>query len=191
MAALDIVLPIRVRRIDKTDISAGSAPSGDTHSAGYAAGYEEGKLRAEWEAKRQRDQDSAKVQALLRTLENLHSEYESLLGEHLPDLIQGALNRVFRQHPFTPEELTNEVSALLRDMEQAGRIALECAPAEAEELSRRLQECNALPDDAKWSLEANPALRPGEFVLRSDLGDVDGRHSTRIRQIHHALETKS
>ena len=32
-------------------------------------------------------------------------------------------------------------------------------------------------------------LQSGEFILKSDLGDVDGRHSSRIRQIHLALET--
>jgi flagellar biosynthesis/type III secretory pathway protein FliH len=37
-------------------------------------------------------------------------------------------------------------------------------------------------------VQTNIALKPGEFLLKSDLGDVDGRHSSRIRQIHHALE---
>jgi flagellar biosynthesis/type III secretory pathway protein FliH len=121
----------------------------------------------------------------------LHAEYEDLLAEHLPDLIHGALNRVFRQHPFTPEEIAAEVSALLKDMEQAGRIALECEPTAADDLRRRLEECDAIPDGAKFTLAANTLLAPGEFLLKSDLGDVDGRHSSRIRQIHHALEAQS
>lgn len=187
---LDIVLPIRVKRIEKSAAAALESNS-ENHGAGYAAGYEEGKLRAEWEAGRQRQQESARVQALMRTLENLHHEYEGLLAEHIPDVIHGALNRVFRKHPFTTEEISAEVSTLLRDMEQAGRIALECAPAEAEELQRRLEECATVPDSAKWTLAGNSALQPGEFILKSDLGDVDGRHSSRIRQIHLALEAKS
>jgi flagellar biosynthesis/type III secretory pathway protein FliH len=191
MAGLDIVLPINVTRIEKSLAPTTPPDEDDSHGLGYDAGYEEGRLRAEWEAHRRQQQDSAKVQALLRALENLHREYEGLLAEHLPDLIHGALNRVFRQHPFTPAEVSAEVSALLRDMEQAGRIALECAPAEAEELARCLEACDAIPDGAKWSLSANPALAAGEFLLKSDLGDVDGRHSSRIRQIHHALESGS
>ena len=187
---LDIVLPIRVKRIEKSAAVALESNT-DNHATGYAAGYEEGRLRAEWEAARQRRQESDHLQGLMRTLENLHREYEGLLAEHLPDLIQGALNRVFRKHPFTAGEISAEVSALLRDMEQAGRIALECAPSEAEDLRRRLEECETVPDSAKWTLAANPALQPGEFILKSDLGDVDGRHSSRIRQIHLALEAKS
>ncbi len=54
-----------------------------------------------------------------------------------------------------------------------------------------LEEAQCLPDDAKWTLEGNPILKRGEFILKSDLGDIDGRHSTRIRQIHHALESSS
>jgi flagellar biosynthesis/type III secretory pathway protein FliH len=187
--ALDIVLPIRVKRIEKSVVPAVDCGT-ENHGAGYAAGYEEGRLRAEWDAKRQRQEESARVQGLMRTLENLHREYEILLAEHLPDLIQGALNRVFRKHPFTTGEITAEVSALLGDMEQAGRISLECAPTEAEELVRRLESCETIPDSAKWTLSANPGLQPGEFVLKSDLGDVDGRYSSRIRQIHLALEGK-
>jgi flagellar biosynthesis/type III secretory pathway protein FliH len=187
---LDIVLPIRVKRIEKAALP---TELGDETSrgAGYAAGYEEGRLRAEWEGARQRKEEHERVQKLMRTLENLHTEFEGLLAEHLPDLIQGALNRVFRVHPFTTEEIATEVSALLRDMEQAGRIALECSPAETEELRRRLEACETNPDSAKWTLQTNPILAQGEFLLKSDLGDVDGRHSSRIRQIHLALEATS
>jgi flagellar biosynthesis/type III secretory pathway protein FliH len=49
-------------------------------------------------------------------------------------------------------------------------------------------ESGAIPDDSKWALQPNATLKPGEFLLKSDLGDVDGRHAARIRQIHHALE---
>ena len=187
--ALDIVLPIRVKRIEKAALE--SSHDASTHSEGYAAGYEEGRLRAGWEAERARKKEHERVQNLVRTLENLHREYEGLLSEHLPDLIQGALNRVFRKHPFTPAEISAEVSILLRDMEQAGRIALECSPTESAELRSRLEFCETIPDSTKWTLQANPALNPGEFILKSDLGDVDGRHSSRIRQIHLALEASS
>jgi flagellar biosynthesis/type III secretory pathway protein FliH len=188
---LDIVLPIRVKRIEKSDVAAMEGNGEASHAAGYAAGYEEGRLRAEWEASKGRQKENDKVRSLMKTLENLHTEYEGLLAEHLPDLIQGALNRVFRKHPFTTEEIGAEVAILLRDMEQAGRIALECAPTESSELRRLLEECETIPDSSKWTLQANPGLNPGEFILKSDLGDVDGRHSSRIRQIHLALEGRS
>jgi len=187
--ALDIVLPIRVKRIEKAALE--SSYDASAHGEGYTAGYEEGRLRAEREAGLARKKEQERAQSLMRTLENLHREYEGLLSEHLPDLIQGALNRVFRKHPFTMAEISAEVSALLRDMEQAGRIALECSPAEADELRSRLEYSQSIPDSTKWTLQANPALNPGEFILKSDLGDVDGRHSSRIRQIHLALEESS
>lgn len=187
---LDIVLPIRVKRIEKSAATALESNT-ENHAAGYAAGYEEGKLRAEWEAGRQRQQESERVQGLIRTLENLHHEYEGLLAEHLPDLIHGALNRVFRKHPFTTKETGAEISALLRDIEQAGRISLECCAADAEGLADELHIAQVVPDNTKWSLEINETLQSGEFILKSEMGDVDGRHSSRIRQIHLALEAKS
>ncbi len=187
---LDIVLPISIKRIEP---SPATTPDNHeaTHSAGYAAGYEEGKLRAEWEARREQQKQAARVQALVRNLETLHREYEALVGEHLPDLIQGALQRVFRQHPFTAQEVASEVGALLRDLEQAGRLVLECAPEEADDLQQTLVEHDAIPDGSKWTLQPNAALKAGEFLLKSDLGDVDGRHSARLRQIHLALEKNS
>jgi flagellar biosynthesis/type III secretory pathway protein FliH len=184
---LDIVLPIAIKRAEKSP-EAAPDHAADTHAAGYAAGYEEGKLRAEWEARREAQKQAGRIQALAHTLETLHREYEALVGEHLPDLIHGALQRVFRQHPFTAEEVAREVTALLGDLEQAGRLMLECAPTEADELQQHLSDSDAIPNDSKWTLQPNPALKPGEFLLKSDLGDVDGRHSSRIRQIHHALE---
>jgi flagellar biosynthesis/type III secretory pathway protein FliH len=187
---LDIVLPISIKRIEPAPRSAPELNESG-HPAGYAAGYEEGKLRAEWEGKREQQKQAARIQEIIRRLEILHQEYEGLIGEHLPDLIQGALQRVFRQHPFTAQEIAQEVGALLRDLEQAGRLVLECAPEEADELQRLLVESDAIPHDSKWTLQPNAALKAGEFLLKSDLGDVDGRHSSRIRQIHLALENNS
>jgi flagellar biosynthesis/type III secretory pathway protein FliH len=191
MSPLDMVLPFRVQRIEKSDAPDPEVLDEGGHAAGYAAGYEEGRLRAEWEGKRLQMKESEKVKKLVQTLENLHREYEALLAEHLPDLIQGALKRVYRQHPFTAEEIGHEVAALLMDMEQAGRIALECSPAQADELRGRLEACDAIGDSTKWTLQPNPGLHLGEFILKSDLGDVDGRHSSRMRQIHLALEGNS
>ena len=188
--SLDVVVPIRVKRIEKAQLTPGdvSGTDNESHDAGFAAGHEEGRLRAEWEANRERQKDRARVDELVHKLEKLHQEFEALIAEHVPDLILGALNRVFKQHPFSIQEITNEVTALLRDMEQAGRIALECSPTEAEELRAELEQVQNLADGERITLEANPTLQPGEFILKSDLGDVDGRHSSRIRQIHLALE---
>ena len=76
-------------------------------------------------------------------------------------------------------------------MEQAGRISLECCAADAEGLADQLHIAQIVPDNTKWSLEVNETLQSGEFILKSDLGDVDGRHLSRIRQIHLALEASS
>jgi flagellar biosynthesis/type III secretory pathway protein FliH len=188
---LDIVLPIRVKRIEKSAVSALEATGKDGHDAGFAAGYEEGRLRAEWEASRLRLKESERVKAVLKKLQNLHAEFEGLLAEHLPDLIQGALSRVFRKHPFTTKEIGAEIIALMHDIEQAGRISLECCAADADGLADELHVAQIIPDNTKWSLEINETLKSGEFILKSDLGDVDGRHSSRIRQIHLALENAS
>jgi flagellar biosynthesis/type III secretory pathway protein FliH len=185
---LDIVLPFRVQRVEKSAAAAAVPADTAPHGAGFDAGYEAGRLRAEWESAREREKLNARVRGLVAKLEAIHHGYEKLLEEHLPDLIQGALSRVFRKHPFTAAEIGAEIAGLLREMEQAGRIALECAPSEVEHLHRQLEECESIPSGLRWTLQANATLGSGEFLLKSDLGDVDGRHSTRIRQIHHALE---
>jgi flagellar biosynthesis protein FlhA len=110
---LDLVLPIRVQRIEKLAVPAegGAAPTASSASAGFEAGYEQGRLRAQWEAARTRDEQTARVRALVAKLDTLHADYAKLLEEHLPDLIQGALARVFRQHPFTAAEIGAEIAA--------------------------------------------------------------------------------
>jgi flagellar biosynthesis/type III secretory pathway protein FliH len=185
---LDIVLPIRVQRVEKSTAPAADPADAVPRALGFDAGYEEGRLRAEWEAAREREKLNARVRGLVAQLETIHRGYEKLLEEHLPDLIHGALARVFRKHPFTAAEIGAEVAALLREMEQAGRISLECAPTEEKDLRRQLEECESIPSGLRWTMQGNATLAGGEFLLKSDLGDVDGRHSTRIRQIHHALE---
>jgi flagellar biosynthesis/type III secretory pathway protein FliH len=186
---LDLVLPIRIQRIEKLAAPAeGESAPDSSHGAGFDAGYEAGRLRAQWEAGREREKENARVRALVARLDTLHADYGKLLEEHLPDLVQGALARVFRHHPFTAAEIGKEISVLLAEMEQAGHIALECAPALEESLRRELEESHAVPTGLRWTLQGNATLGPGEFLLKSDLGDVDGRHSTRLRQIHHALE---
>jgi flagellar biosynthesis/type III secretory pathway protein FliH len=188
---LDIVLPIQVKRIERSAVPEPSVSNEASHAAGYSAGYEEGRLRAEWEAARQKAESTKETKAMLQKLERIHREFETLLSEHVPDLIQGALHRVFRNHPFTAEEIGAEVTALVREMEQAGRISVECCRADAEGVADFLQVAQVVPDGMKWSLEANENLQRGEFLLKSDLGDVDGRHLSRIRQIHLALEGSS
>jgi flagellar biosynthesis/type III secretory pathway protein FliH len=185
---LELVVPIRVRRVGNAAVSEAKTNGDSSHAAGFEAGYESGRLRAEWEAGRQRDAERTQVRGLVAKLENIHREYEKLLEEHLPELIQGALARVFRKHPFTAGEITTEIAVLLREMQQAGKIALECAPLELDELRRQLEECEAIPSGVRWSLQANATLGSGEFLLKSDLGTVDGRHASRLRQIHLALE---
>lgn len=188
MPPLDIVVPIRVKRVEKAALPSDDAGA---HESGYAAGYEEGRLRALWEAERRRQKQEELIRSQMAKLQNLYREFETLLAENLPDLIYGALHRVFSNHPFTVEEIGLEVTTLLRDMEQASMIMLECSPMEAEELRSHLKESDAVPATSKWTLESNPALGRGEFLLKSDLGDVDGRHLSRMRQIRFALETTS
>jgi flagellar biosynthesis/type III secretory pathway protein FliH len=185
---LDLVVPIRVRRVDQVTAPETKTDGAASHGAGFEAGYEAGRLRAEWEAGRKRDAERIRVHALVTKLENIHREYEKLLEEHMPELIQAALARVFRKHPFTGEEIAAEIAVLVREMEQAGKIALECAPAEADDLRRQLEECASIPSGVRWTLTANATLGSGEFLLKSDLGTVDGRHASRVRQVHLALE---
>jgi flagellar biosynthesis/type III secretory pathway protein FliH len=186
--SLDIVLPIRVKRIETLAATEPRTEADATEAARIEMGYEQGRLRAEWEAERPRKKENDRVRQLVESLEKLHGEYEKLLEEHLPDLIQRALTRVFRKHPFTADEINAEVTALLEDMENASRLSLECAPVHVVQLRQKLEECESIPANAKWSLEGNDALEPGEFLLKSDLGDVDGRHISRIRQVQMALE---
>jgi len=78
----------------------------------------------------------------------------------LPDLIQGrcsASSASIRHR----EEVALEVTALLRDLEQAGRLVLECAPNEADELQRLLVDFDAIPDGSRWTLQAQYRAEAG------------------------------
>jgi flagellar biosynthesis/type III secretory pathway protein FliH len=186
VSRLEIVLPAKVQRIKQVEESAPENES-DHHGAGYQAGYEQGLLQAKWEMKRQRDGEAKDARRHIQKLESLHADFEKLVGEQLPDLIHGALDRVFRKHRFTPEEVSDEVSALMHDMAQAGRVSLECSPVDQVPLGELLRAHQNPAEPARFTIQGNPALKPGEFLLKSDLGNVDGRQLMRVRQITDAL----
>ena len=60
------------------------------------------------------------------------------------------------------------------------------------DLRRELADCDAIPTGLRWTLHPSATLNPGRIPFeRATSADVDGRHSTRLRQIHHALEGRS
>ena len=101
---LDIVLPISIKRAEKSPAAAPEPSTEGTHAAGYAAGLRGRQACAPSGGKpgreAQKQGDARPIGSFATRWETLHKEYESLLGEHLPDLIQGALQRVFPPAPF-------------------------------------------------------------------------------------------
>lgn len=184
MPRLEIVLPMKVLQASVTE---SRGDESNDHVNGFRAGYQEGLLKAGWEAGRRHEVIKREVLHMMKRFQRIHVEFETLVSEHLPILIHHALDRVFKKHRFTPEEVSGEVLELINDLDHAGKIALECSPEDEPAVSQLLKQYD-VAEDQKLKISVNLTLKQGEFLLKSELGHFDGRHLTRMRQISEALD---
>jgi len=159
------------------------------YDGSYDSGVAEGRRQAVAEMTAARDAESAQVAAMLRRMQQILDELVKLAEGHFPDLLMSALERVFREHPFTSDEMATEVSALLREVGQAQSIVVEGSATEISQIESRIEKMGLSIQHGRLQWRANPNLQRGEYILQTDLGMVDGRRHSKLAQVRLALET--
>ncbi len=154
----------------------------------YAAGFREGRRQALAEVAAARAAETRSAQEALRELTEVLPHLIDLAEDSFPQLLLTALGRVFREHSFTQDEMAAEVGALLSEVSQAQAITIETAPADLQAMERRIDKLGLSLQQGRLRWKANPNLQPGEYVMQTDLGMIDGRRVSKMAQIRLALE---
>lgn len=188
MSSFEVALPISVSNaILKKGKSLASRWEGNEYGTGYDDGYRAGKWQAQMELSRDREQLSKESEKLISLLKQINTEVQSMTEQHLPELILSTLSRIFAHHHFTEEEVASEVEGIVKEISNAQHIALECSENDLNALHEKFETLGLSLENTELVCSVNASLSSGEFVLRSDLGYVDGRHIARIAQVQDAL----
>ncbi len=154
----------------------------------YAAGYRAGYAQAMSEVVVARQGETRSVQEALHELTGVLPELISLAEENFPQLLLTALDRLFRAHRFTQDELASEIGSLLAEAAQAQKIVIEVAPPDLQAMERRIDKLGLSLQRGRLQWLPNAALEKGEYLLQTDLGTIDGRHHVKQAQVRLALE---
>ena len=154
----------------------------------YAAGYRAGYAQAMSEVVVARQAETRSTNEALRELTGVLPELISLAEENFPQLLLTALDRLFRAHRFTQDELASEIGSLLAEAAQAQKIVIEVAPPDLQAMERRIDKLGLSLQRGRLQWLPNAALEKGEYLLQTDLGAIDGRRHTKQAQVRLVLE---
>jgi flagellar assembly protein FliH len=150
---------------------------GDGYDAGHAEGVERGLAEARARAQAELDNLSKPVDALLRALKKLKTEYKNAQRNEVVDLVGKIARQVIRAElALQPVQMLNLVDEALAAMPPT-RDDVEVL-LNPEEL-KRIQELD--PKRAKkWNLLPDPSLEPGECRVKAGDHEVDAGCQNRL-----------
>ena len=181
---------IAVEAVEGEGSAADDSPVYETlYDGSYEAGVRAGRQQAFREMEAARAADARSLQAVLTQMDGVLSELIRTAEGHFPELLLAALGRVFREHDFTPEEMSREVVSLLGDVHQAQNITIEVPPDALALLQSRVEKLDLSIHSGRIQWKPNADLGRGEYLIHTDLGAVDGRRHTKLAQVRIGLET--
>lgn len=183
---VEVVLPHEVGRVELMGEEEAESLGG--YEAGFASGYQAGLWKARLERDIEAEVNRTAVSELLGSLNLAHEELRKLAQQHLPQLVLAAASRVFKGHRFSDEELSSEISELLTEVAQASSVKVELSTGQLAQIRERVEGMGVTLTQGHVEWKENASLIEGEFLFRSDLGEVDGRKSMKVAQVRRALE---
>ena len=180
---------IEVEPVEGEGRAADDSPVYETlYDGSYEAGVRAGRQQAFAEMAATRANDARNLQTSLGRLDGVLDELVRTAEGHLPDLLLTALGRIFREHDFTPEEMSREVVALMAEVHQAQAITIEATPTELSFLQGQVEKYDLSLHSGRLKWKANTDLNRGEYLIHTDLGVVDGRRHSKLAQVRIGLE---
>jgi flagellar assembly protein FliH len=125
---------------------------------------------------------------LAAAIDALHLQSERLAEQARADVLEVAFQVARRivevEVRQSPEPLFALVRTSLGQLAAARRISLRVSPQDIEALrGPRGQEVTSVAALAEIELSADAALEPGECLIDSDLGHIDGRLANRFAEL--------
>lgn len=163
----------------------------DGYNAGQAEGLERGIAEGRAQALAELEQMAKPVDAMLRSLKKLKTEFQSAQRTEVVDLVGKIARQVIRAElALQPVQMLNLVDEALAAMPPTrDEVEVMLNPEEL----KRIQELD--PKRAKkWNLMADPSLEPGECRVRAGDHEVDAGCQNRLaacmEQVREGLDGK-
>jgi len=148
--------------------------------------------RREAEAVRARaaEEGAARAVGLLAAAEQRAARLLEASGGELTELAVRVAEKILGEAlRLQPERVTTIVAQCLRSARGA-RLRLRVCPADLALVEEALPALRgAAPDAAVLALEPDPQLTPGDCVIESELGQVDGRLAVQLAALREALRS--
>ena len=164
----------------------------DGYDAGHAEGVERGVAEGRQQALAELEQMAKPVDAMLRSLKKLNTEFRNAQRKEVVDLVGKIARQVIRAElALQPVQMLNLVDEALAAMPPTrDEVEVFMNPEEL----KRIQELD--PKRAKkWNLMADPTLDLGECRVRAGDHEVDagcqGRLAACMSQVRDSLDTSA
>lgn len=154
---------------------------------GYQRGFEEASMLLQRQLLEQRDDVLHLQQKTFSALEKHHASLITQLGQALPNLTMEAIRRIVAGVELDGEMIVRIVNELLAEI-HPGPGALEVSLSEHD---LRLIAANEESFRSKYPgihFSSDPGLSPGDCVVRSLFGTIDGRMATKLKTMEAMLQ---
>ena len=149
----------------------------------YQAGYDEGRLRAEEEAKDRYAEFTQYLSIMERQWREALLAAEEPLIEMARQMAHKILQVQYRENSDFEDAFCESLGQILRKMMDPLQITVEISPTLAQNINlrSRMENLEGMPE--KLRLVENSSLQPGECIVKSDELTVDARFETQLNNM--------
>ena len=154
---------------------------------GYQRGFEEASMLVQRQLLDQREDVLHLQQKTFSALAAHHETLVAQLGQLLPNLAMEAIRRVVANIDIDSKLVTRIVNELLVEI-HPGPGALDVALSEHDLRLIAGNEASFRQKYPEIHFTADPDLKPGDCVVRSRFGTIDGRIATKLKTVEALLQ---
>jgi len=152
---------------------------------GFREGYEAGMVAARAEAERILSEARREAEEAKRIASDIYSEYEPMIIELAVHIAERIIKTEMTQRPELVLAMARDAVSKLRG---EGRLVIRVNPRDAVLIEEARLELKAeAPHVVELSVEEDPSLEAGDFMLESSRGTVDARIARQIERVADAL----
>ncbi|MEW6243670.1 MAG: FliH/SctL family protein [Bacillota bacterium] len=152
---------------------------------GFREGYEAGMRAARAEAERILHEAEREVEEAKRIASDIYSEYEPMIIELAVHIAERIIRTEMAQRP---EVVLAMARAAVSKLRGEGRLVVRVNPRDTVLMEEARLELKAeAPHVVELSVEEDPSLETGDFMLESSRGSVDARIARQIERVVDAL----
>lgn len=191
MPSFNLVVPEPILSVEIRPTEVSEENPSKVYKRAFNAGYQAGMLQARLEIEETKRKYAQQFEALFEQFGTLLPEWKNSVVDVLSELFMHAFEQLYATFRPSPENLAHEIKGFLNELTHAAQITIHLPPEELEAIQNLLKEVESSHQQGAIQWHGNPELEPGEFLLQSDLGQIDGRNITRLHRVRSILTTSA